>query len=202
MVAVFLGLVSGVILTTILEIHSVPIWSLAGLAVSAVLVLLVDRLDLTLKPGAILLATVFFGMILYGSSYFDSSSIQAETRTINQLEGRVTNYPKESGNGLEFTIKPEGYPGKVKVFLTGSGGSAVDYGDTVTVSGNFQRPGRFQGFNYREYLRKKGVWLVTYQARVKSSENGSANPLLEFGWSVRELLMTGLTGFYQGKASF
>ncbi len=202
MVAIFLGLAAGVILATSLGLQSVPGWSLGGLAASAALTLVVDQLELSLKSEAVLVAAVFFGVILYGSTYFDSASIQAETETINQLEGRVTSYPKESGSGLEFTIEPEGYPGKVKVFLTGSAGKAVDYGDTVTVSGNFQRPGRFQGFNYREYLRKKGIWLVTYRARLKSSESGSANSLLELGWSLREALKGRVKRFLPRKGEF
>jgi len=202
MVAVFLGVATGVILATTLELQSVPAWSLGGLAASATFTLLVDRTDLTLKPVVILAATVLFGVILYGSTYFDPSTIQTGAGKIDQVEGRVTNYPKKSGNGLEFTIEPEGYEGKVKVFLSDSSGRAVDYGDTVTVSGNFQRPGRFQGFNYREYLRRKGVWLVTYRARVKSSENGNANPLLEFGWRVREALKSRVDRFLPRKGEF
>ncbi len=202
MVTIFLGVVAGLILATLLDIHSVPIWSLVGLAASVIFISFENPLAIKLKPGAILAATMLFGVVLYGASYFDPSATQVKPGKINQVKGQVITYPKVAGNRIEFTMEPEGYEGNIKVFLAGKSGNLIDYGDRITVSGNFQRPGRFQGFNYREYLRKKGIGLVTYRAKVKSSENESANPLLEFGWGVRQILTNRINRFLPSKGQF
>lgn len=195
MVAVFLGLVSGVILATIFEIHSVPIWSLAGLAVSVTLVLLGEQLEVKFTPGAVLAATMLFGVVVYGFNYFDPSLIQERAEEINHVEGQVITYPKMREDGIEFTMKPEEYEDKVKVFLSDSGKYSVDYGDRVTASGDFQRPGKFQGFNYREYLRKKGTWLVIYRGKLESLKKAEANPIMELGWTIRQLLTSRIDRF-------
>lgn len=188
MVLVFLGLAAGIILSTILNVRTVPDWSLAGIIGSFILFVLVSILDRQFQTWALVLSLVFFGVVIYGTNYFDPTQVGTSAGALKRIRGKVVTYPGKTGNGIELTLKPADYRGKIKVFLSDETNKRVDYGDEVTVSGNFQKPGSFQGFNYGEYLRKKEIWAVGYSGKIVESSPGQGNAVREIGWSIREVI--------------
>ncbi|MFP4136673.1 MAG: ComEC/Rec2 family competence protein [Candidatus Acetothermia bacterium] len=186
MVLVFLGLVSGILLGIFLKVHTVPAWSLGGIGAS-IIVFVSSSLDrYRLKTAAIFTGLAFFGIALYGASYFQPASVDTTPEALNRATGRVVTYPVTSKQGTELVLEPEGYRGRIKVFSEGDTGKKIDYGDRLTISGDFRTPKSFRGFDYGEYLRKKDIWSVIYDAEIVSSQPGYANPAMELGWWVRK----------------
>lgn len=187
-VLVFLALVSGIVLAGSINVHSLPGWPIVGILSSIGLFVSVSSSNHRVRTTAIVIGLGFFGVIIYGASYFDPGAVRTTPGTLDQVSGQVVTYPERTGNGIELTLKPESYRGKIKVFLTDKAGRKIDYGDELVISGGFQRPRSFEGFDYGEYLRKRGIWAVTYDGTIVSSDPGRGNPLTELGWQVREAI--------------
>lgn len=202
MVLVFLAIVGGVILADIFHITSVPCWSLIGTLGSIVTLISFELLNFRGKTLLTIVALLFLGITLYGIRYFDPGSIYSRINSSKTIEGKVVSYPKNSNNGTEFTLKPDDSTGKLKIFLSSREISTVNYGDKLIIDGNIQIPPRFQDFDYREYLRKKGIWGVVYQGEVISSSPEIGNLILELGWRLRKIITTRIENLFPERGSF
>lgn len=202
MVLVFLGMVGGIILADIFQITSVPYWSLIGISASIIALISLEFLNFRGKTLLVIAALFFLGITLYGIRYFDPGSLYSRINSSKNVEGKVISYPKSSNSGTEFTLKPDDSPGKLKIFLTSKKVSKVNYGDKLIIDGNLQIPPRFQDFDYREYLRKKGIWGVVYQGEVISSSPEMGNLILELGWRLRKIITTRIETLFPKQGSF
>lgn len=202
MVLVFLGMVGGIIFADILHITSVPFWSSIGILGSIVTLISLELLNFRGKTLLAILALFFLGITLYGIRYFDPGSLYPRINSSKTIEGKVVSYPKNSNNGTEFTLKPDDSTGKLKIFLSSKEVSTVNYGDKLMIDGNLQIPPRFQDFDYREYLRKKGIWGVVYQGEVIRSSPEIGNLILELGWKLRKIITTRIENLFPERGSF
>jgi competence protein ComEC len=60
------------------------------------------------------------------------------------------------------------------------------YGDRVQAIGMLETPPVFEGFSYREYLARQGVYSLMSPARVTRLAAGQANPLLQAVFALRQ----------------
>jgi len=202
MVLVFLAIVGGVIFAEVFHITSVPLWSLFGIVGSILTLTSLEFLNFRGKTLLVIAALFFLGITLYGIRYFDPGNLYSRINSSKNVEGKVISYPKNSNSGTEFTLKPDDSTGKLKIFLTSKEVSKVNYGDKLIIDGNLQIPPRFQDFDYREYLRKKGIWGVVNQGEVISSSSEMGNLILELGWRIRKIITTRIEKLFPEQGSF
>jgi len=188
LVLIFLSFTSGIILAGNLVIKSVPAWSIAVISFLIIILALTEYLEIKGSTEIAILALALCGLIFYGARYFEPGNLYTELKSLEKIEGKVVSYPLKTRNGTEFRLKPFKYRGKIKVFLKSDEKVEPEYGDKLVVSGQFEVPRVFEGFSYREFLRKKGIWGVVYRGKVTRSQKGFGNPVLEFGWTMRKLL--------------
>ncbi|MFB6290160.1 MAG: ComEC/Rec2 family competence protein [Candidatus Bipolaricaulia bacterium] len=188
LVLIFLTIVTGIILAGLLGLTKPPIWSFAGIIVSLAVIPVAEFFDLQWGPVLAILAAVLLGIVLYGTKYFEPENLYPSLSSLDKVSGRVCSYPLKTKTGVELTLKPDSYRGKLKVFLNPDNYSGIGYGDILTIKGKFEVPTVFDGFNYREFLRKKEIWGVVYEGKIVNSRRGFGNPVLELGWVLRRTM--------------
>ena len=202
LVLAFLGVVAGVILASLLGIVSLRPGPVIGIACSLAMLLLFQFTGIRGGTFMGLSALFFLGIILYSASYFNPGELYARLGNLESVKGEVVTYPIKTGKGREFTLQPEDYPGKLKVFIAEGARTRLNYGDELTVTGDFMVPKKFEGFNYREYLRKEGIWGVVYGARIEELDGGYGNPILELGWGLRKIVSGRIENLFPKRGSF
>ena len=65
-----------------------------------------------------------------------------------------------------------------KVLVTSPRYPEYKYGDKLKVIGKLETPQIFEGFNYRDYLKKDGIYSVMYFPEIKILARGLGNPLM------------------------
>ena len=186
LVLVFLSLVAGIILATVLGVETTPLWSVVGALTSLVTLTITEILHVRGSTVIVVIVIIFSGIGLYGAKYFEPEGLYSELNTMETVRGKVSSYPVKSESGIELTLNPAKYRGKLKIFLRGNNSFYPDYGDRLTIKGKFEIPTVFDDFDYREFLRKKGIFGVVYRGKVVGSRQGSGNPILELGWKLKK----------------
>ena len=186
LVLALLSFSSGIVLAEILGVNSTPAWAIWGILSALAVLLIAEGFKSEFATGAAILGIACLGLALYGGQYFNPKDLYSRIDSLNSISGQVVSYPIKSSEGAEFTLNPTNHRGKFKVFLSDGNSAKLDYGDRLTVKGKFQVPGRFGGFNYREFLRRKNIWGVVYQGKLVKRSRGFANPVLELGWQLRK----------------
>jgi len=82
--------------------------------------------------------------------------------------GVVAAEPDIRENHIKLTVETEDIKGKVLVNVDRY--PEYKYGDKLKITGYLQKPHVFEGFNYREYLSKDGIYSVMYWSEVKLLE--------------------------------
>jgi len=59
------------------------------------------------------------------------------------------------------------------------------YGDKIKITGQLETPQVFEGFNYRNYLKKDGIYSVMYFPEIEVLDRGLGNPLMETLFSFK-----------------
>lgn len=76
------------------------------------------------------------------------------------------------------------------------------YGDRVRATGRLETPPVFEGFSYREYLARQGVYSLMSRAEVVPIESGRASPVLQAIYGLRRRGLEALhTSFPEPEAS-
>ncbi|MBS3787139.1 ComEC/Rec2 family competence protein [Candidatus Bipolaricaulota bacterium] len=140
------------------------------------------------RTWIVILGVTLLGIALYGNNYFDPEDLYSRLSSMKEIQGKVASYPVQTINGTEIILKPIKYRGKLKIFLRRNNPSELNYGDELTVRGEFEAPATSYDFNYREFLRKKRIWGVVYQGEVTNLRKASGNPVLKIGWVLRNFL--------------
>jgi len=148
-----------------------------------------EYLGIEVRKAIAIPAIILLGVALSGTKYFDPGSLYSRLSELNEVKGTVASYPVKTKNGTELTLRPDDYRGKLKVYLEGEKNSeTVGYGDKITVRGKFEAPAVFGDFDYREFLRKRGIWGLVYRGEILESREEFGNPVLEFGWKLRSVI--------------
>lgn len=93
--------------------------------------------------------------------------------------GIIIGEPDIRANNIKLILKSEEVKGKVSV--TTNRYPEYQYGDKLKISGKLQTPpapeGR-EGFNYRNYLAKDGIFAVIYWPEIELAGRGFGNPIM------------------------
>ena len=199
---IFLSFTFGVICASILGIKTLALWPIIGVVSSMWFFIIFEYTEATGSTVLIVTGLFFLGALYYGSRYFNPVSLYTKLNNLESVEGKVVTYPVATEQSTEFTLNTESNPGKLKVYLDSDPGDGVDYGDKLTISGKFETPTKFDDFNYREYLRKQGIWGVVYSGQINESKEGNANPILELGWFLREKISERIENLFSDGGDF
>lgn len=63
---------------------------------------------------------------------------------------------------------------------------AYQYGDVIRVTGNLETPPVFEGFSYKDYLARQGVYAMMRRPRIERIGQGEGNPLWAGIYALKE----------------
>jgi len=109
---------------------------------------------------------------------------------LGTIRGLVISYPARRPERTAFVLSPQGLPGRLQVFYYHPRGAPkpVAYGDLIELEGRFQIPWEFEDFNYREYLRSRGIWgiaTVWSAGQIEQISSGQGDLILRWGYRTR-----------------
>lgn len=113
--------------------------------------------------------------------------------------GRVVQEPDVRENNTRLIVETEEIPGKI--LLTVEKYPQYRYGDRLRVAGRLQSPSEdINGFNYKDYLKKDGIYSVIYWSNIDLLERGKYKninsliyaKILEFKQGLRESIYRNL----------
>ena len=165
---------------------------LAGLVLSA-LVFWLFLQKCVYWPAALFVLLISLGAFAYAQARLPFERLYQLVPHLATIRGFVVSYPVERPDRTSFALRPEGLPGYLQIFYRHPYGAARDitYGDVVVLSARFEIPWVFEDFNYREYLRTRGIWAVgsLWGARdLRVLESNQGHPLLQWGYAARKQL--------------
>ena len=169
--SVVLSLGLGIAVAQALGLNRLNVKLLWWLALSLLLVGLLFR-SKTSTPWRVafaLLVVAFSGLVRYAQQRLPMDIYHQKAAYTRALSGVIENYPIRTRTGTRFVLKPDHDWGRVQVFYDHEGRAPLElhYGDHVRLSGSFQAPKAFEGFDYPAYLAYRGIWAV---ARVRKTE--------------------------------
>jgi len=85
--------------------------------------------------------------------------------------GYVVKEPDKRSNNTKLTIQTE----QGKVLATTRRYPEYKYGDELKIIGKLKTPTVFEGFNYRGYLAKDGIYSVMYYPKIEPTGNNRGN---------------------------
>ena len=114
---------------------------------------------------------LFYLCLLYITGIFIYSLIEAPQTFLFESTGEETIFkgiifaePEKRINQQKFQVKAGGIEGKI--IITTELYPEYNYGDELEISGKLQEPASFDDFDYKEYLRKDGIYSVSYYPRI------------------------------------
>jgi len=102
------------------------------------------------------------------------------------LEGRVVKEPDVRSNNTRLTVETWFSETEIKILATVSRYPEYKYGDTLQIKGGLQEPAIFEDFNYKDYLKTKGILAVMYYPQVELKSQGQASALLNLKDKLRK----------------
>jgi len=131
------------------------------------------------------------GIWRYQCVYSRAGAKGAADQKIDFL-GVISEDPILDNNRIKFEALSEDNAFEGKVLITTSRYPEYKYGDKIKVRGTLKTPVVFEDFNYRDYLRKQGVFWVMYYPEIKYVESGLGNPTKSVSVSLKNKLNQGL----------
>lgn len=93
------------------------------------------------------------------------------------LTGIINNQPILGEKSLKFEFQPQNIKGKVLIITRKY--PQYDYGDKIKIKGTLREPQPFEGFNYKEYLAKDGIFALMYFPKIELIDKGFGNLFFE-----------------------
>ncbi|HOX29999.1 MAG TPA: ComEC/Rec2 family competence protein [Candidatus Paceibacterota bacterium] len=130
------------------------------------------------KPGLAVWAVflVFFGL---GFWRFEQAWWAMEHNELSTLNGSSREFvalvdsEPQVGDSQKVVVRPEGYEGRILVIAYRY--PEYQYGDKLKISGTLQEPPVFDGFDYRLYLLKSGIFSVMNGPAVEKLESNKGS---------------------------
>lgn len=114
-----------------------------------------------------------------------------------KLTGIVAAEPQPAAQGWEYEFRTRTGDG---ILLYGPRSPVYEYGDELLVRGELVTPEIFDGFNYRDFLKKEGILSIAYSPSIEKTGEGRGNPvyagLLNIKSGLREALYTAVSPPY------
>ncbi len=109
------------------------------------------------------------------------------------LEGVVQGYPDVRDTWVNLKLRSEWLevegqrlPVYGLVLVRAPRFPEVHYGDRLRVSGRLETPPEFQGFSYRDYLERKGIYSLLGHPQVERLASGQGNPVWAAALAVKD----------------
>lgn len=104
------------------------------------------------------------------------------------LVGTVVKEPDVRETSTKLTFKPEGI--EARILVTVNRYPEYKYGDELKIIGKLQTPPILEGFDYKDYLKNKGIYSVIYWPKIEIIVRGRASgiyaKILDFKEKLRE----------------
>ncbi len=111
------------------------------------------------------------------------------------LIGIVSKEPDVREKSVKLTVEIEGIDGKVLV--TTWRYPEYKYGDKLKIAGELKTPAVFEDFNYKDYLKKEGIYSVMYWPKIEIISENQGNfifaKILSFKNKLRESIYSSLS---------
>ena len=91
------------------------------------------------------------------------------------LVGQVIEEPDVRVNKVKLEVKVEEL--KSKILITTHLYPKIEYGDRLKIEGVLKEPPEFEGFNYRDYLKKEGIYFLMNYPKIEILERNYGNPI-------------------------
>jgi competence protein ComEC len=102
------------------------------------------------------------------------------------LVGIVDSQPSLGEKSTKLRIQLENF--KAKILVTCWKYPQYKYGDKLKITGNLEEPQSFEGFNYKDYLAKDGIYGLMYLPEIELIDRGFGNPILTSLFSLKDKL--------------
>jgi competence protein ComEC len=157
--------------------------------------------------GLVLLAAVFLGAARYRSAQpvFSAADLAFynDRSGFVRVSGWLVEPPRQREGYMELRLESARlrFAGGLSVPVSGRLLARVDdgdwhYGDWVTVSGELKTPGIFDGFSYKDYLAREGVYsLMPFASAYKIGE-GAGDLFWQSTYAVREAGLDAIRRLY------
>ncbi len=119
----------------------------------------------------------------------DSEQNDKETAVV--LEGVVAGEPNFGKNTAKLTIKVENLDGENangKILITTYRYPEYQYGDKLKIIGKLESPPILEGFNYKDFLKKEGIYSVMSWPKIELLGSGFGNPTMKTLFSLKNKL--------------
>ena len=93
------------------------------------------------------------------------------------LTGIVAEEPDIRDKSLKLIIKPDNINGRI--LITASRYPEYQYGDKLKITGKLETPAVFEGFNYKDYLKKDGIYSTINWPKIEPLGANSGNPIMK-----------------------
>ena len=169
-----------------IELHPVPLLLLSLIPLAA---LLLWRKDQKLRLGAVCALALLVGILRYQIALPDSNDPGFIAYYNDQgwltLEGVIRGYPdvRDTWTNLELDVeKIDGveHPVHGTVLVRAPRYPEYHYGDRLRVSGLLETPPELEGFSYRDYLKRQGIYSIVYRPQIEGLASGQGSPF----WSA------------------
>ena len=108
------------------------------------------------------------------------------------LTGVVADEPDVREKSIKLTIKASQIlaedrplPISGKILITTNRYPEYQYGDKLKITGKIETPPIFEGFSYKEYLKKEGIFSVMSWPEIEVIGQGFGNPVMKFLFSFK-----------------
>src|SRR3989344_3461913 len=90
--------------------------------------------------------------------------------------GQIAAEPKIGEKSTKLTVKTD----SAKVLVTTDRYPEYRYGDKLKITGRLEAPPVFDEFNYKDYLKKDGIFTVMSWPKIEVLSSGSGSPVIKF----------------------
>lgn len=143
---------------------------------------------------------IFFALGIFHHQLAEIQVIDSELRKLNDKDeiisfvGIVNSEPDVRENSVKLEISPQ-FSNKERILVTTGRYENYQYGDELEIKGSFQTPVEFEGFNYKDYLKKEGVYSVMYAPEIKVISQNNGNFLLAGIFKIKNRLRKSIYSF-------
>lgn len=187
-----LAILAGVGLASLIEAGRILIFTTAGAAVFLFVGGILARKHLLAVAGILLAGFVLgfwrFDMAWQTVSKNDLSILNGQ---MVEVSGIVVNDPVSGSASRQLIIKPDGINGKIQVLARQY--PEYQYGDRIKFTAKLEAPQPFDGFDYKTYLAKDGIYSVVRYPEIELVSTGNGNIFYTGIFWVKHKLMIGIS---------
>jgi len=149
------------------------------------------------KSVVIGFSVLFLVLGIWRHQQVELGIINNELRKYNDLNqdialiGIVSNEPDIKEKSIKLTVKVENIKGKpsasygARVLVTTNRYPGYRYGDKLRITGKLKTPPVFEGFNYKNYLKKDGIYSIMDWPEIELIGQNFGNPVMKILFSFK-----------------